>query len=275
MNAVINRIIPFSSVDGPGNRMVIFFQGCNFHCTYCHNPETINPCNHCGTCISSCPVRALSLKEGRIQWDRTACTGCGACLGSCPALSSPKTTLISEEDILTEIAKAAPFISGITCSGGECTLQQDFLISLFPKVKDHFNLTCFIDTNGGIPLKEELLEVTDAFMLDIKAWGEENHRAITGDDNREVLKNLNLLLNKGKLYEVRTVLLPNWMNDKTVRNTARFLGDSCRYKLIAYRPNGVRQEGIRRHGDIPLDPEELEHCSDIAREEGVRDVIIV
>lgn len=37
--ALINKIIPFSCVDGPGNRMVIFFQGCNFKCLYCHNPE--------------------------------------------------------------------------------------------------------------------------------------------------------------------------------------------------------------------------------------------
>ena len=40
MKAVINRIIPFSSVDGPGNRTAIFLQGCNINCKYCHNPET-------------------------------------------------------------------------------------------------------------------------------------------------------------------------------------------------------------------------------------------
>ena len=39
--ATINKIIPMSLVDGPGNRTAIFFQGCNFNCSYCHNPETI------------------------------------------------------------------------------------------------------------------------------------------------------------------------------------------------------------------------------------------
>jgi len=38
----INKILNFSSVDGPGNRLVVFFQGCNFNCNYCHNPETID-----------------------------------------------------------------------------------------------------------------------------------------------------------------------------------------------------------------------------------------
>ena len=38
---LVRRILPFSSVDGPGNRTAIFLQGCNFNCLYCHNPETI------------------------------------------------------------------------------------------------------------------------------------------------------------------------------------------------------------------------------------------
>ena len=38
----INKILNFSSVDGPGNRLVVFTQGCNFNCLYCHNPETID-----------------------------------------------------------------------------------------------------------------------------------------------------------------------------------------------------------------------------------------
>ena len=40
----VNKIIPFSAVDGPGNRTAIFLQGCNFDCRYCHNPETRNLC---------------------------------------------------------------------------------------------------------------------------------------------------------------------------------------------------------------------------------------
>ena len=28
----VNKIIPFSAVDGPGNRTAVFVQGCNFNC---------------------------------------------------------------------------------------------------------------------------------------------------------------------------------------------------------------------------------------------------
>lgn len=41
MKLPIHRIIPFSNVEGIGNRTSIFLQGCNINCLYCHNSETI------------------------------------------------------------------------------------------------------------------------------------------------------------------------------------------------------------------------------------------
>lgn len=39
MKASIDSIETFGLVDGPGIRTVIFFNGCNLRCKYCHNPE--------------------------------------------------------------------------------------------------------------------------------------------------------------------------------------------------------------------------------------------
>jgi len=41
MTLPIHRLIPFSNVEGLGNRASIFVQGCNLNCIYCHNSETI------------------------------------------------------------------------------------------------------------------------------------------------------------------------------------------------------------------------------------------
>ncbi len=44
-----------------------------------------NICIGCGTCVSICPVEAISFGEdGKAQIDKTKCIRCGACQASCP-----------------------------------------------------------------------------------------------------------------------------------------------------------------------------------------------
>lgn len=247
---LINKLIPVSCVDGPGNRMAIFLQGCNFNCTYCHNPETINVCSHCGRCVEYCPVNALNLVNGAVKWHPKACVQCDACIKHCPFDATPKAKRYELEEMKQIISKAAPFIDGITVSGGECLLQAEGLKTLFAWVKQNTALTCLIDTNGSISLElhDDLVNLADGFMLDVKVWNPKQHFEITGNDNRQVIANLELLLKLGKILEVRTVIAPGLPNQETIAELKRLIGGRCDYKLLGYHPYGVREKGLKLHG---------------------------
>lgn len=251
MKILVNKIIPFSSVDGEGNRFVIFLQECNFDCLYCHNPETINLCNNCKDCIVYCPRGALSFNK-RIIYDEAKCIDCDSCIKNCSNNSSPKTKEMTIESIVNEIEKVKFFISGVTVSGGECTLQRKFLIELSKKVHN-LGLNIYIDTNGNIPLYEDdkLCSNIDKFMLDVKSFNSIEHKYLTGKDNKVVLKNLEYLLIKDKLHEVRTVIVPDILdNESNVFNISSIIGrinPNIRYKLIKYRDLGVRKDKVKSY----------------------------
>lgn len=247
---LVNKLIPMSVVDGPGNRFAIFLQGCNFNCKYCHNPETIHRCIHCGDCVAGCPADALDLIEGEVVWDPVKCVDCDKCIATCTHGASPKVRAMSAADLMAEIEKALPFIEGISVSGGEATLQAKELIPLFEMAKEK-GLTALIDSNGGVDFSKgdlkSLLEISDGVMLDIKAWEKEDHLRITGRDNEPVKKNLAYLAEAGKIEELRFVLLDSLDNEHSLREAAKVLGEgihSTRVKLISYRHFGVRNEYV-------------------------------
>ncbi len=274
----VAKILPSSAVDGPGNRSVVFLQGCDFDCKYCHNPETRRPCIACGLCVVSCPAGALKLSEGRVSWDQSRCTDCGTCTRCCPHSSSPKVQQLSVTQVLERLKRYLPFIRGITVSGGECGLQAAFLTCLVLRARELYDLGTLVDTNGSTDysLFPDLVESAEGFMLDVKAWNEEEHQALTGASNRRVLKNLEFLASVGKLYEVRTVVVSGQFDAmETVQEVSRVLveqGSDTRYKIIAFRPQGVRPQ----FQALPQpESQELQQLADLARSVGVRDVLVL
>lgn len=280
MKAVVNKIIPFSSVDGPGNRTAVFLQGCNINCKYCHNPETRAICIGCGKCVETCPAGALEKNaEGKIVYHSEKCVQCDTCIHVCPNDSSPRTALMTPEECYQKVKKQIPFIRGLTVSGGECMLRPDYLEALFRLAKED-GLNTMIDSNGTIPFWEhpELLEVTDGVMLDIKAFDTKEHVIVTDAGNENVLKNAVYLAEQKKLFEVRAVIVPDLYDTKrSIQNMAEFLSpylkiQEFRIKLIAYRPMGVREEYA--HYQVPGN-DYLEELAEILRTYGFKDIIII
>ena len=277
--APVNRIIPFSNVDGPGNRTSVFFQGCPFNCLFCHNPETIHLCRDCGKCVSQCPAGALSMtEEGHVAWDTERCVGCDTCIRVCPHDASPKVRWMTVEEVMAEISRSAPYIDGVTTSGGECTLRNDFLIELFSEVRK-LGKTCLIDSNGSFDFESDprVLSVCEGVMLDVKAVDSAWSDRLISFPNEIVLKNLDYLLAIGKLHEVRTVIFPDRdaENEETVRYVAEKIGGECPYKIIRYRPYGVRERYQKVLGEFETGADYAERFAQFARDLGATRAFVV
>lgn len=201
-----------SLVDGPGNRHVLFLQGCNFDCVACHNPSTINVCDSCAVCVDECPLDALKVEAGQVVFDLDACDGCDLCLTVCPTDSSPMAREVTVDEVIAEIRRHAAFLSGVTVTGGEPTLQLEFLIDLFGAIKadpDLNRLTTLVDTNGTLAVEgwERLLPVLDGAMVDLKAGTAELHRRLTGHDHAAVIESIRWLHGRRRLTEVRLLVV--------------------------------------------------------------------
>lgn len=246
---LVTDTIEFSAVDGPGNRFVVFLQGCTFDCAACHNPYTIQPCIDCGACVPVCPTGAITLDLGRISWDEQLCAGGDACLRACPHDSTPKARSRTVAELMARIRRAAPFLTGITVSGGEATMQAGFVHALFAAVKgdpETAALTCFVDSNGDAlrSVWELLAPVTDGVMVDLKCLDPGIHLQITGSSNERTLRSIEHLVGTGMLHEVRLLMLPGLNDDDDLlAHTGRWLADldpRMRLKVIGFRHHGVR-----------------------------------
>ncbi len=241
----VAKILNTSAVDGPGNRAVVFLQGCSFDCAYCHNPET----------RPAVTAKPGPRPDGKEAWPR----------------------LMTSGDVLASIGRYRAFLRGITVTGGECGEQPEFLQELLREARA-FGLPGLVDTNGSLDYEAwpGILEAAEGFMLDIKAWDEAEHRALTGADNAAVLANLEFLAGVGALYEIRTVIAPGLFDaEQTVRMASQALaraGSSARYKLIRFRPQGVRAawRSLPAPGDALM-----ERLATLATACGAAEVVVV
>jgi len=246
----LNKVLRFSTVDGPGNRFVIFVQGCNFNCVNCHNPYTITDCNHCGLCVDPCPEHALTIEPGPlVVVDRALCTSCDVCIEVCPFDATPLAFEASVDELVDQIRETAKFISGITVSGGEATLQPEFLFELFSAIKadpELAHLTTLVDTNGSARREvwDRLMPVMDGAMVDLKALDEATHIRLTAAPNTRVLDSIRYLAEINRLAEVRLLIMPGYNDDcASIERTITWLHEvdpDMRIIVIGFRNHGVR-----------------------------------
>lgn len=210
MKGRIHSVESCGTVDGPGIRFVIFFQGCLLRCQYCHNPDS---------------------------WEIHA------------------GEEITTDALIKDAISYLPFMEasggGITVSGGEPLLQIDFLMDLFQKAKKH-KIHTTIDTSGGavtfakadfVQKLDQLLEVTDLILLDVKHMDREQHIKLTGRTNENILAFAKYLSDKNQPVWIRHVLVPGVTDRvedlKALGNFISTLSNVQKVEVLPYHKLGV------------------------------------
>ncbi|MDE5558046.1 MAG: pyruvate formate lyase-activating protein [Ruminococcus sp.] len=199
MIGYIHSTESFGTVDGPGIRFVVFFQGCPLRCKYCHNPDT------------------WAFGKGH---EMTA------------------EELMKEYDSYKEFLKSG----GITATGGEPLAQPEFLAELFSLAKSKGVHTC-LDTSAGVynPAEhskiDEALKYTDLVMLDIKHIDPDEHKKLTGLDNKNILAFAEHLRDLNIPVWIRHVVVPEITdNDDELFRLGEYLSTLTNLKALDVLP---------------------------------------
>ncbi|MFP3906518.1 MAG: radical SAM protein [Acidimicrobiales bacterium] len=192
------------------------------------------------------------------------------------ARRSPDARWMTVDQLVADIAEVAPFLAGVTVSGGEATVQWEAVHELFEKLALEpatSRLTRLVDTNGDAdPAVWSVLATSmHGAMVDLKALDPATHRVLTGRDNERVLATIRDLAARQRLTEVRLLVVPG-VNDSAdqVAATGRWLAAIDGPVVVS----GFRHHGTRRRARAWAEAtvEDLTRVADSLRAEGVRDV---
>ncbi len=203
MKGHIHSLESFGTVDGPGTRFVVFFQGCPMRCAYCHNPDTWEM--NAGT--------EMEVSEILEQYHRNEAfyqNGGGiTCTGGEPLM---------QIDFLTELFTRARKDGIHTCldsSGIAFNPDNPELMKKFDK----------------------LMEVTNLVMLDIKHIDPEKHQWLCEQPNKNILKFCAYLNEKNVDMWIRHVVVPTITDDdKYLYDLGYFIGQFHNLKALDALP---------------------------------------
>lgn len=215
--------------DGPGIRTTVFFKGCQLHCPWCHNPESISFDN-----------------EEFFYPDK--CIKCGQCRQGCYAGARVKCGMdVTVGDVISEVRQDKPYYredGGITLSGGEPLCQIDFAEALLDECRKE-GIGTALESN--LCVKKEfisrIIPKIDILMTDCKLFDGELHKKWTGMTNTQAKENYRLVSEAGIPIIMRTPVITG-INDSVeeisrIAELAASLKSLRYYELLSYHPLGV------------------------------------
>ena len=216
--------------DGPGIRTIVFLKGCPLACQWCANPESqqLEPqfaffsdkCIGDKRCVQNCPAQALSFgKDGLIR-NLDHCLFCKKCVQSCAAGAIRVYGESMEAGgVINACLKDLAFYKhsqgGVTLSGGEPLMQNDFSLALLQELKKE-GIHTAMETTGytSAEIFKEIKKYTDLFLYDLKCIDRKKHQNYTGADNDLILENLRTLAKDRHDVIVRIPVVPGFNDDE-------------------------------------------------------------
>lgn len=245
----LHRIIPFSNVEGQGNRCSIFLQGCNINCLYCHNPETIK--------MDDKDARIVNLRYILDEIKK-----------SMPFI---RGITVSGGEPTLHYKVLIPLFKEVKKLGLTCYLDSNGFFD-FDKIKSLIDVTdkFLFDVKG---MGEGLNRLCFDFK-NVKAVKTEYPLKPLKYDNN--LNNLKLLLRLNKVEEIRLVHINNFYDaKKLIEKIAELIKDypDVILKLIRVHSKGARSyETIENNKPSLRQHQELENY---AFELGIKKVILI
>ena len=156
--------------DGPGLRLVIFLQGCNFRCLYCANPDTIDAKGESQeTSIEE--IMRLAMNEKAFFGKKGGVTFSGG-------------------EPTVQAAALIPLVKRLKEQGINVCIDTNGSI-----------------WNDDV---EELFHLVDLVLLDVKQFNPERHCLLTSRSNEQTLRTAKWLEDNEKPFWLRYVLVPGY-----------------------------------------------------------------
>jgi pyruvate formate lyase activating enzyme len=259
----------FSVHDGPGIRTTVFFKGCPLRCAWCHNPESLRSvvevalrAERCGAddhCVAACPQAAIApARSGRPaeeRIERRRCAACGRCTRACPfgalELVGRRATV---EELSRDLVRDHPFFlasgGGVTLSGGEPTLQLEFVAALARTLREA-TISVVLQTCGAFDWASftAVLPLLELIQFDLKVMDPTDHRRLCGADNGPILANARRLHDAQAPVAFRMPVIPDLTDgDENLHAVARFLWDLGVPTLQLMRYHAMGETKLARLG---------------------------
>lgn len=231
----LHSVESLGTFDGPGVRMVLFVQGCNFKCLYCANPDTIEKNGD-----SRLYDYEELMKLARSQR---------------PFFGKKGGITVSGGEPLLQAKALIPFFRMLKDEGFNTCIDTNGSVM-----------------NDDV---KELLLYTDLVLLDIKQINDEAHRTIAGASNKSTLRLAEYLRDTNKAVWVRYVLVPGYTdNEEHLHQLGQFLqpmNNIQKLEIQPYHKLGIHKyeslgwkyelEGVEQNT-----PEQLKRANDIFKQ---------